>query len=261
MTHHVGQLVRRAWPPITLLAALAGGWEAWVRLGDVDPTIIPAPTRVVRALRAQFDTLLGHVPTTMAETGIGLAIGTVLGLAVAIAMAGSSLARRAIEPLLVVLQTIPALVLSPILVLALGFGWGPRIVVVVLVVFFPVTIAAAGAFLSTDPTRLDLVRSFGATPGQVLAAVTIPGALPAIFDGLRISAAYSVGAAAIAEQIGGARGGLGLFIARSQRNFRSDQVIAAVVVIAALSLAVYALIGLAARLILPWYIPRRLEHR
>jgi ABC-type nitrate/sulfonate/bicarbonate transport system permease component len=124
--------------------------------------------------------------------------------------------------------------------------------VVVLIVFFPVAIAAAGAFRSAEPARIDLVRAFGGSTARVYRHVTIPGAVPAIFDGLRISAAYAVAGAAIAEQIGGARSGLGLFIARSQRSFRADQVLAGVVVIAALSLAVYAIVGATGRLATPW---------
>lgn len=248
----MSRAARSVAPPVVLLTLLVGAWEAWIRLGGVDPAVFPAPSRVGTALLDQLGTLIGHVGTTMAETAIGLVIGAVLGLAVAIVVAGWPLARRALEPLLVILQTIPPIVLAPILVLALGFGWAPRIVVVVLVVFFPVAVAAAGAFLATDPARLDLVRSFGATRRQAFRTVTLPGSLPAIFDGLRISAAYAVGAAAVAEQIGGAQGGVGLFIARSQRNFRADQVLAGVVVIALLSLAVYGLVGYAARRATPW---------
>lgn len=248
----MSRAARSVAPPVVLLTLLVGAWEAWIRLAGVDPAVFPAPSRVGTALVDQLGTLIGHVGTTMAETAIGLVIGAVLGLAVAIVVAGWPLARRALEPLLVILQTIPPIVLAPILVLALGFGWAPRIVVVVLVVFFPVAVAAAGAFLATDPARLDLVRSFGATRRQAFRTVTLPGSLPAIFDGLRISAAYAVGAAAVAEQIGGAQGGVGLFIARSQRNFRADQVLAGVVVIALLSLAVYGLVGYAARRATPW---------
>jgi ABC-type nitrate/sulfonate/bicarbonate transport system permease component len=125
-------------------------------------------------------------------------------------------------------------------------------VVVALIVLFPVAIAAAGAFRSADPGRVELVRSFGGSRWDVIRHVTVPGAVPAIFDGLRISAAYSVAGAAIAEQIGGARSGLGLYIARSQRSFRADQVLAGVVMIAVLSLLVYAAVGLAARRAAPW---------
>jgi ABC-type nitrate/sulfonate/bicarbonate transport system permease component len=244
----------RAWPPVALLAVLIGLWEAWVRFAGIDPAVLAPPSRVARALVNTSGALVHHAATTLAETAIGLVIGALIGVAVAALVSASSRVRRAVEPLLVILQTIPAIVLAPVLVLALGFGWAPRIVVVVLIVFFPVAIAATGAFLTVDADRVDLVRSLGGTHTDVLRHVTLPGALPAIFDGIRISAAYSVAGAAIAEQIGGARSGLGLYVARSQRSFRPDQVIAGVVVIAALSLVIYTLVTVAARRATPWLV-------
>jgi ABC-type nitrate/sulfonate/bicarbonate transport system permease component len=248
----VRSVLSRAGPPVALLAVLIGIWEAWVRVAGIDPVVLAPPSRVARALVNTSGALAHHATTTLAETAIGLVIGAFVGVAVAALVSASARVRRAVEPLLVVLQTIPAIVLAPILVLALGYGWAPRIVVVVLIVFFPVAIAATGAFLAVDADRVDLVRSLGGTRADVLRHVTLPGALPAIFDGIRISAAYSVAGAAIAEQIGGARSGLGLYIARSQRSFRPDQVIAGVVVIAALSLVIYALVTVAARRATPW---------
>lgn len=245
-------VIRRGGPPITLLAVLLGVWEAWIRLADVDPSVLAPPSRVARALVDTSGTLTHHAATTLAETAIGLVIGALVGVAIAALVNVSSHIRRAVEPLLVVLQTVPAIVLAPVLVLALGFGWAPRIVVVVLIVFFPVAIAAAGAFAAVDPDRLDLVRSLGGSRWDVLRHVTLPGALPGIFDGVRISAAYSVAGAAIAEQIGGARSGLGLYIVRSQRSFRADQVLAGVVVIAVLSLGIYTLVTILARRATPW---------
>lgn len=245
-------LIGRIGPPVTLLTVLLGIWEAWVRVAQIDPAVLAPPSRVAQALINTSGALTHHAATTLAETAIGLVIGALIGVGVAALVGASPRIRRAVEPLLVVLQTIPAIVLAPVLVLALGFGWTPRIVVVVLIVFFPVAIAATGAFVMVDADRVDLVRSLGGTRVDVLRHVTLPGALPAIFDGIRISAAYSVAGAAIAEQIGGARSGLGLFIARSQRSFRPDQVIAGVVVIAALSLAIYALVTIAARRATPW---------
>ncbi len=244
--------VARVGAPAGLVAVLIGVWELWVRLGGVDPAVFPAPSAVARALASQATALVGHAGTTLAETGIGLVLGILMGLGVAALIAGWPLARAGLEPLLVGLQTIPAVVLAPILVLLLGFGWGPRIVVVIGVVFFPVAIAAAGAFTTTDRARLELVRAFGATPWQVFRTVVLPGSLPAIFDGIRISAAYALGSAAVAEQIGGAQSGIGLFISRAQRNFRPDYVLAGVVVIAALSLVIYALVGTVAHLLTPW---------
>jgi ABC-type nitrate/sulfonate/bicarbonate transport system permease component len=244
--------IRAAGPAVVLLVILITIWEAWIRVGHIDPAVLAAPSDVVHAFLRSWRSLPGHIATTLSETGIGLVLGVVLGVLVAATLTASDLARRAVEPLLIVLQTIPPLVLAPILVLALGFGQAPRIVVVVLIVFFPVAIATAGAVRATDPDRIDLVRSMGATRGQVLRYVTLPGAVPAMFDGVRISAAYAVAGAAIAEQIGGATSGIGLYIERSRRAYLADQVIAGVVVIAVLSLVVYGLVAVAARRAAPW---------
>jgi ABC-type nitrate/sulfonate/bicarbonate transport system permease component len=238
--------------PLVLLAALLTAWELWVRMANVEPAVFAPPSMVAKAMFDHAGTLARHAGTTLAETAIGLLVGTTVGLLIAATITTWPLVRRAVEPLLVTLQTVPAVVLAPILVLALGFGWAPRIAVVIGVVLFPVAIAAAGAFAAADPVRTELVRSFGGSRWDEFRVVVVPGALPAIFDGLRISAAYAFGSAAIAEQIGGARSGLGLFIARSQRNFRSDQVLAGVVVIALMSLAIYALVGWVARRSTPW---------
>jgi ABC-type nitrate/sulfonate/bicarbonate transport system permease component len=251
--------VARIGAPVALVVVLIGLWELWVRAGNVDPAVFPAPTAVARALSSQSSALMGHAGTTLAETGIGLGLGIVLGLGTAALIAGWPLARHALEPVLVALQTIPAVVLAPILVLLLGFGWGPRIVVVIGVVFFPVAIAAAGAFTTADPARIELVRAFGATPWQAFRTIVLPGSLPAIFDGIRISAAYALGSAAVAEQIGGAQSGIGLFISRAQRNFRPDYVLVGVVVIAALSLVIYAAVGAIAHLLTPWNTPTHSE--
>ena len=251
--------VARIGAPVALVVVLIGLWELWVRAGNVDPAVFPAPTAVARALSSQSSALMGHAGTTLAETGIGLGLGIVLGLGTAALIAGWPLARHALEPVLVALQTIPAVVLAPILVLLLGFGWGPRIVVVIGVVFFPVAIAAAGAFTTADPARIELVRAFGATPWQAFRTIVLPGSLPVIFDGIRISAAYALGSAAVAEQIGGAQSGIGLFISRAQRNFRPDYVLAGVVVIAALSLVIYAAVGAIAHLLTPWNTPTHSE--
>jgi ABC-type nitrate/sulfonate/bicarbonate transport system permease component len=247
------RLISRVLPPALVVTVLIGGWEAWVRLADVDPAVLAPPSRVATALIDTRGALAGHTATTLAETAVGLLIGAAVGVLIALLIASVPIARRAIEPLLVVVQTIPPIVLAPILVLSLGFGWAPRVVVVVLTVFFPVAVAATGALLGADRDRVDLVRSFGGTRLDVLRHITFPGAVPAIFDGMRVSAAYAVAAAAIAEQIGGARSGLGLYIARSQRSFRADQVLAGVVVIAVLSLVVYGLVSVCANRATPWH--------
>ena len=247
----VRRRVRRWFPPALLFAALVVVWEGWVRWRHTRTYVLPAPSRVAAALWDTRELLWGHVVTTVTETVIGVALGTVLGVAVAVLIASSGLARRTVEPLLVASQTIPLIVLAPLLVLWFGFGMTPKVVVVVLIVFFPVAISTASGLVSADPEQLDLVRSLGAGRLQELRLVRVPAALPSLFSGLRISSTYAVAGATLGELIGG-RSGLGIYIARSQRAFRYDQILAGVAVVTILSIVLFGLIHVLARLATPW---------
>lgn len=246
------QTIWRVVPTLLVLMAVAVAWEIWVRVADIPEAVFPPPSSVVDALIANAGSLADHARTTLAETAIGLVIGALLGVLVAAGIAEWRFFRNAVEPLMVALQTVPPVVLAPMLVLAFGFGLAPRVVVVIGVVFFPVAIAATGAFRSVSPDHIDLARSFGASRSQMYRTVILPSATPAIFDGLRISAAYALGSAAVAEQIGGARSGLGLLIARAQRNSQADVVLAGVLVIAVLSVLIYLAVGWLARRLTPY---------
>jgi ABC-type nitrate/sulfonate/bicarbonate transport system permease component len=201
------------------------------------------------------DLLWMHARTTVAETALGVVLGALLGVALAVAIASSAPVRRVLEPLLVASQTVPLIVLAPLLVYWFGFGMTPKVIVVVLIVFFPVAVSTTSGLVGAEREQVDLVRSFGAGRLQVLRLVLVPTALPSFFAGLRISAAYSVAGATLGELIGG-RSGLGIYIARSQRAFRYDQILAGVVIVAALSATLFGLLHLLARLTTPWQYAR-----
>lgn len=238
-------------PAAAVLAAAVGAWELWVRVRDTPDYVLPAPSQVWRAFLDQRGVVAGHLGTTLVEALVGLAVGTVAGVAVAVAMASSELLRRVLGPLVVASQTIPVMVLAPLLVLGFGYGLTPKIVVVALVTFFPVAIATAGGLTGARPDHVELVASMGATDAITLTKVRIPSALPHLFDGLRIAAAYTVAGAVIAEYTGGTSG-LGIYIDRSRAAFRVDQVFVAVAVIALASTALFLLVGGLARLVCPW---------
>jgi len=238
-------------PAAALAASLVAGWELWVRLRDIPAYTLPPPSAVAAALYRTRSQLAGHLATTVVETALGMAIGALLGVATAALLASVPLARRALEPLLVLSQTIPLIVLAPLLVLWFGFGMTAKVVVVVLIVYFPVAVATVGGLSGVDTDQVDLVRSLGGSRWTVLRLVRLPAAVPSFFDGMRISAAYAAAGATLAELIG-AESGLGLYIARSQRAFRVDQVIAGVVVVAALSIVLFAGVVMADRLAAPW---------
>jgi len=257
----LGSWAARAWeylPALLLLAALVAGWEAWVRVFDTKPYILPAPSRVWSAFLDVRGVLPGHIRTTMTEAVLGLVYGAVVGVVLAVLIASLPLVRRVLYPLLVVSQTIPMVVLAPLLIAWFGFGMTPKIVVVALIAFFPIVVSTAEALAGADPEMVGLVRSMGAGRLQVMRYVLLPSALPAFFAGLKIAAAYAVVGAVIGEWVG-ASSGLGLFITRSQRSFRVDQIFVAVVVVALTSIALFGVVHVLARLVSPWMYVREEE--
>jgi ABC-type nitrate/sulfonate/bicarbonate transport system permease component len=244
--------VWRTWlPPLAFFVALFGGWEIWVRVRDVEGFILPPPSGVWRAFVDTRGALWEHLVVTAREAVLGVALGAFIGGAVALFVTAVPLARRVLYPLLVVSQTVPMIVLAPLLVLWFGFGMTAKVVVVALIVFFPVAVSTVTGLNSVEPEVLQLVKTMGATVPQRFRLVLVPAALPAFFAGLRISAAYAVAGAVVGEWVG-ATAGLGIYISRSQASFRVDQVFVAVAVIAILSMALFALVHLLARLASPW---------
>lgn len=242
----------RTWgPPLLLLGALVGAWELWVVVDDTPAYVLPSPGRIAGAAWSSASLLPGHVGVTVVEAVAGLVAGAVVGLLVAVAIATVDVVRRVLEPLLVVSQTVPMLVLAPLLVLWFGFGLTPKIVVVALIAFFPVAVATAQGLAGADPELADLVRGMGAGRRQVLAVVQLPAAVPAFFAGLRIAAAYAVAGAVVGEWVGAERG-LGVFITRSQASYQVDRIFVTVAVIAGLSMALFALVTAAGHLAAPW---------
>jgi len=246
--------------PLALLVGLVAVWQVWVMAAQVADYLVPAPTQIVAALVSSRGLLAGPVLTTSAEALLGLALGAACGVGLAAAIAGVGLLRRLLYPLLVVSQTVPMVVLAPLLVLWFGYGLTPKVIVVALIVFFPVVVSTVGGLAGADSEMVDLVRSMGGSRAQVLRTVLVPAAVPAFFDGLKISSAYAIAGAVVGEWVG-AQNGLGVFIDRARASYAVDRVFVAVALIAALSMALFGAVSLAARLASPWqYVdasPRR----
>lgn len=240
-----------AFPPLLALAALVGIWQLVVVLRHVAPYVLPAPSRIAVAFSGSWGLIDHDILTTTVEAAVGLAVGSLAGGLLAVAVAAVPALRRALYPLLVVSQTVPMIVLAPLLVLWFGFGLTPKVVVVALIVFFPVVVSTLAALTGVDQDLVDLVRSMGAGRLALLRIVLFPAALPAFFAGLRISAAYAVAGAVVGEWVG-ATSGVGVFIDQSRSSFRTDRIFVAVVVVSALSMLLFWLVGGLARLASPW---------
>jgi len=246
------RLIRRYVPAGVFLALLVGGWEVYVRARGIEEYVLPAPSDVWPEFWRMAPDLGYDVQITTVEAVLGLLLAASTGVALSLVMALSSTTRRAVYPVVVVSQTIPAFVLAPVFAVWLGFEeLLPKVLVVALFGFFPITVATFGGLTRADTDTVDLVRSFGANRAQILRLVQIPEAVPSFFSGLRIAAAYSVVGAVIGEWMGGSHG-LGLVMTRARNSFRNDRVFVAVIVVALVSLALFALVSLLARVATPW---------
>lgn len=243
--------MRERLPSLVLVAAILVVWEAYVRLAGVEPVVLPGPLRILDALWTFRDDAFRHALPTLVETVLGFGLAVVLAVAAAAAMDRAVPVRRAVEPLLVTSQTIPVVALAPLFLLWFGFGLAPKVLVVVLVTFFPIVVALLDGFRSSSPDAEDLMRSYGASHGQVFRELRWPVALPAFFTGLRISVVYAVIGAVFGEYVG-AREGLGIWMQISQNSFRTDLVFAAILVTSALSLVLYWIVGVVRVLVIPW---------
>lgn len=243
--------VDRWLPPAALIALLVACWEVGVRVFDTPAYILPPPSAIVVAF-GEVRPLLGeHIMTTATEAVVGIVVGAFAGVLLAVTVWAVPLFRRLTYPLLVASQTVPMVVLAPLLVLWFGFGLTPKVVVVALIAVFPVAISTVQGLAAADREQIDLLRSMGADRRDVLRLILIPSATPAFFAGLRIASAYAIAGAVIGEWVG-ASSGLGLFLTRSQASFRVDRVFVGVGVIVVLSVALFGVVDLLARLAAPW---------
>ena len=234
-----------------LLLAGLGAWEAIVRAGLVDDLILPAPTQVLDSLWTDRGLLASDLWVTGYEVLIGLAAAIALGAVLAVAMHLSPLARRALRPLVIGSQAIPIPVVAPLIVLVLGFGLAPKVLLVALVCFFPVAINLYDGLRDADPDARRLLRSLQASRWQALRLVEAPSALPAAFTGMKVAAAVAVIGAVFAEWAG-ADAGLGRTLPTANGQLETARAFAATFLLFVLAVALYGLFALLERRVVTW---------
>lgn len=242
-------------PAVLVAGVLVGIWQVYVTVSGIRPQVLPSPARVVAEGWAHRSDIAGHAWSTLQVTLVGFAVSLAVAWALAIAVDFSPWLRRALVPLFVVSQTLPIIAIAPLMIIWFGFGLLPKILVIALVTFFPVAIGLLEGFAAADREAGSLLRSMGASRWQQFRYVRLPSALPRFFTALRIGITYAVVGAVFAEYVG-ATSGLGIYMSTQKNSFRTDLVLAAVIVTAALSLALYALTFVAERLIAPWALTR-----
>jgi putative hydroxymethylpyrimidine transport system permease protein len=213
--------------------------------------LFPAPSAVASSLGGDAG-LLGHATlVTLREIVLGYLLAVAVALALAVALHFSAALRRSLLPILVLSQTVPTVLLAPILAILLGYGIEPKLVVVAVVCFFPIVVNAVDGLRSAEPELLRMMRTLHGGRLDTFRRVELPGALPAIFSGMRVGATYAAVGAVFGEWAGSSAG-LGFVILQAQPALDTARIFAAVLVLSALALGLYALVTLAERLFVPW---------
>jgi ABC-type nitrate/sulfonate/bicarbonate transport system permease component len=213
--------------------------------------VLPGPVRIWQQGWADRAELWANTVPTLKETLLGFALSITVGWLLAVVCDFSDLCRRALEPLLVVSQTIPIIAIAPLFVIWFGFTTLPKVLIVALVTFFPITVSLLQGFATTPVEATNLLRSMGASKTRRFMRLRIPTALPFFFSGLRIAITYAVIGAIFGEYVG-AEKGLGIYMLISKNSRRTDHVLAAVAVTAVLSLALYFVVTVIERITIPW---------
>lgn len=244
-------IVRKGWRPIGAIILLLILWQVLVPIFEVPDWLLPTPYQVgLEAVKA-WPNYSGHMLATIRLSILGFFIGSSIGLGVAMILHLVPKLRETFYPLLILSQNIPIIVLAPLLVIWFGFGLLPKLIIIILVCFFPITIAALDGFRQTSGELLHYMKMAGATKRQIFWKLEWPHAMPSIFSGLKIAATYSVMGAVISEWLG-AQEGIGVYMTLASSSFRTTQVFVAILLIMGMSMVFFSVIVLLEKRVIRW---------
>jgi putative hydroxymethylpyrimidine transport system permease protein len=243
--------------PAALIAALIGLWQIAASAGwiadalNLESFLVPSPAEVGSALWDSRSLLLENAWVTLREILVGLSAGVLVGIALSILMRFSGLLRDAVYPLTVALQAVPIVVIAPILVIWFGYGIWPKVIVVALAVFFPITVTTLDGLRSVDAEAVKMMRTLDASRWAIFRRVEAPTALPSFFSGAKVAVAIAPIVALFAE-LAGSNSGLMRLIVEDNNNFHEARVFASAVILAAIGVILVGLTALAQRFIVTW---------
>lgn len=226
-------------------------WQLIVDKGIVEKFVLPSPSDIILSLLKILPSIKVHMYTTLKEAVLGFILSVVLAFILAILMDNIKVIKRTVYPILVISQTIPTIILAPLFAIWFGFGMTPKVIIVVLVCFFPIVISLMDGLNSVDMDMINLLKSMGASKLQTFRMVKLPASMTNFFSGLRIAATYSVMGAVIGEWVGG-DSGLGFYMLRVKKSFAIDKVFAVTLVIILLSMMLFGLLYLIQHILTPW---------
>jgi ABC-type nitrate/sulfonate/bicarbonate transport system permease component len=238
--------------PISFMAMLLILWELLVWVFDVKEWLLPAPSSILQEMIVSRDLLFNHSLTTITEIIIGFAFSFVIGVCLAATITYSNILERFVYPFIIASQTVPVIVIAPLLLIWIGYGIVPKIIVVILISFFPIVVNTVDGLKSADYDTMRMMRTLGASKWQIFVKLQVPYSIPFLFSGMRVAITLSVIGAVIGEWVGSSSG-LGYLIMRSAAEFLTDRVFASMVILSAIGIFLFLLIVIIERLYLPWY--------
>lgn len=236
---------------LILIIILIAIWHISVSAGLVNDFVLPYPLDVVTTLFKIRGELFVHLKVTIQEAMYGLLFAILLSITFAFIMDQFLIVKKALFPIFLVSQTVPVILLAPLLSMWFGFGMFPKILVVILVCFFPIVVSLNEGLESVDVDEIDLLRSMGASYFQIFKIVKFPSAAISFFSGLKVAATYSFMGAVISEWMGG-KEGLGIYYLRAKKSFDINRVFAVVLVIIIMSMLIYFAVSQLQKLTMPW---------
>lgn len=226
-------------------------WEIIIRINAIPQYLLPAPSSIIYELYNSRHILWLHTRTTLLEASTGFFIAVVIGIFVAGLMNRYKIFKNIMYPLLVISQTVPIIALAPLFMIWMGYGILPKIVIVILVCFFPITVNVTEGLAAIDKDLINLLRTMNATSWQVFIKAELPAVMPSFFSGLKIAATFSIMGAVIGEWIG-AQSGLGIHMTRAMNSFRTTALFADILIIVVLSMILFKCIEWLGTKIMPW---------
>lgn len=249
-------IVERAWRPVALIVACVLVWQLITVTELVEPYLVPSPGKTADVLMDKWSYLWPHTWVTTYETLAGFVLAAVIGVLVAVAMVYSQTIESTIYPILLFAQVIPKIAIAPLFVVWLGFGFEPKVIVAVLMAFFPVVISMVTGLKSVDTEMLELAATMGGGPLRTFMKIRFPASLPHLFAGLKVAVTLAVTGAVVGEFVG-ANEGLGYVILQANGNMDTPMLFAGLIVMSVVGVLLFALLDLAERLMLPWHASRR----
>jgi putative hydroxymethylpyrimidine transport system permease protein len=249
--------ISRWLPPALIIVGLIAAWQVAAKVGAlasalrIEDFLVPAPSDIASALWSDRSLLADQGWVTLREVVLGFAVALACGLAFAVALHLSDVLRRAVYPLLVASQTVPIIVVAPILVVWFGYGIGPKLAIIALICFFPITVNTLDGLRAVDPDLTKMMRTLDAGRWQILRRVEAPAALPYAFSGAKIAVAVAVIGAVFGEWAG-SDSGLGHLMLQASAQLLTARLFAAVVVLSAFAIALFALLAAIERRVVTW---------